>query len=144
MDSVEKLSENIVRQLIELNVERMYRFRSAKQYVRAEVGNKFLSDMAVQREGFVMELEYVVRLYGGSVGAAASQSLKDLDFSNIPAESEVSVLFILFRREQEALKTYEALLKKGSELDNDLFEKIRAQKAELQEGGLKLEQMINE
>lgn len=140
---MEKLSENIVRQLIELNMERMYRFQNARQFVKAGEGSKLLLDMAAQSEGFVMELEYVVRLYEGSVGEAASQSLKDVDFNNTPADSEQAVLLILFEHEQRALKTYEMLLKKGNELDNDLFEKIRAQRAELQESKLKLEQMIN-
>lgn len=140
---MEKLSENIVRQLIELNMERMYRFQNARQFVKAGEGSKLLLEMAAQSEGFVMELEYVVRLYGGSVGEAASQSLKDMDFNNTPADSEQSVLLILFEHEQKTLKTYEVLLKKGNELDNDLFEKIRSQRAELQESKLKLEQMIN-
>lgn len=140
---MEKLSENIVRQLIELNMERMYRFQNARQFVKAGEGSKLLLEMAAQSEGFVMELEYVVRLYGGSVGEAASQSLKDVDFNNTPADSEQSVLLILFEHEQKTLKTYEVLLKKGNELDNDLFEKIRSQRAELQESKLKLEQMIN-
>ncbi|UAY55921.1 hypothetical protein [Arachidicoccus terrestris] len=138
---MEKVSENIVRKLIELNMERMYRFQNARELLKTGEASQLLVGLAAQSEGFIMELEYVLRLYEGSVGQAASQTLKDIDFNGIK-DNDPSVLLLLFRCEQDALQVYDELLEKGNALDNDLFEKIRSQRTEIQDSKLRLEKMI--
>jgi|GEM_PF-4942147 len=139
---MEKVSEKIVCNLIGLNMERMYRVQNARQLVPDDKRKKFLLVLEAQSEGFIMELEYVLRMYGGAVADAASKTLYDIDVNSDVNKSEQSVFLFLLQHEQQDIKTYESLLAEGDGLDNNLFEKIRAQKSELQESELKLKEVI--
>ena len=139
---MEKVSEKIVCNLIGLNMERMYRVQNARQLLPDDKRRKLLMVLEAQSEGFIMELEYVLRMYGGSVEDSASQTLYNIDFKSEGNTSVQAVFLFLLQHEQKDIATYESLLAEGSGLDNSLFEKIRAQKAELQESELKLKEVI--
>jgi hypothetical protein len=141
---MEKNTENIVRELIALNMERMYLYQNAKELVNATEMRQYLAGIAAQSEGYVMELEYIIRMYEGSIGRAASHKMGNAPFGNARQEkqSEHSILLQLFNNEKKAMETYDSLLANGSELDNNLFERIRAQQSELRECRLKLEKLI--
>ena len=123
-------------------MERMYRVQNARQLVPDDKRRKLLMVLEAQSEGFIMELEYVLRMYGGAVEDAASKTLYDIDVNSDVSKSEQSVFLFLLQHEQRDIKTYESLLAEGEGLDNNLFEKIRAQKSELQESELKLKEVI--
>ena len=143
---MEVLTENIVRALIAVNMRRMYRYQNARDCVDGAEIRQLLSAVAAQSEGFVMELEYVLRLYGGSIGTAASQDLADTTFHETgdPQHAVHSVLLKLFKDDKETMKEYEKHLINGNDLDNDLFERIRTQQSEIRESQLKLERLISD
>lgn len=130
---MERGTEYIVRQLIEINMERMHEYLSASQFVKEPRGKKLLSDLSAQSEGFMMELEYFLKLYGGSVGGAASQTLAYNPHKFKSAESDEAIFFIILQQECKVKETYNRMLSDGMDLDNTLFEKIRTQKSDLLE-----------
>lgn len=134
---MENYSENIVRRLIALNMERMQLNQEAGRNVQQLNRKKLLLELAAQSEGYIMELEYVLKLYGGSVGAAASQSIQQRD-EDLKNTSDQSIFLNILRHEEQVIDTYNEVIKTASELDNTLFEKIRSQKSEIMEIQLKL------
>ena len=139
---MEKLTESIVQRLVRLNMERLERFHDSMHFVEDMKVKKLLLDLAAQSEGFVMELEYVLRLYGGSVGEAASQKIMKTAFDKNTTDSIQAVFLILLEQEQKDIRTYSDVLDKGRNLDNDLFEKIRSQKVDLLDATFKLKCII--
>lgn len=139
---MEKLTESIVQRLVRLNMERLERFHDSMHFVEDMKVKKLLLDLAAQSEGFVMELEYVLRLYGGSVGEAASQKIMKTAFDKNTTDSIQAVFLILLEQEQKDIRTYSDVLDKGRNLDNDLFEKIRSQKVDLLDATFKLKGII--
>ena len=139
---MEKLTESIVQRLVRLNMERLERFHDSMHFVEDMKVKKLLLDLAAQSEGFVMELEYVLRLYGGSVGVAASQKIMKTAFDKNTTDSIQAVFLILLEQEQKDIRTYSDVLDKGRNLDNDLFEKIRSQKVDLLDATFKLKGII--
>ena len=105
---MEVLTENIVRALIVINMQRMYRYQNARDCIDSAEIRQLLSAVAAQSEGFVMELEYVLRLYGGSIGTAVSQDLADTSFQGTGDRQLAvhSVLLTLFRDDKETMKEY--------------------------------------
>jgi len=141
---MEKISENIIGKLIEINLDRRDNYQAASTYVDAKDKKKFLIELANESEGFVMELTYFLKLYGGSTQSLFAQHSehhqKDYEFSR----SDQAVFLILHQQEIKRIEHYNHLLIEAIDLDNALFDKIRSQKTALIESEEKLAEVMND
>ena len=135
---MEKSSENLVHQLISLNMARIERLQGAIQYVESQRLKCILSDLSLQSQSFIMELKCVIKLYGGKADNIVSPLIQMPAFENNGLKTDSSICLVLLEYERENLSNYKFALLSGHNLDNNLFEKIRTQKTELQEGARKL------
>lgn len=126
-------TEDILRELIRANIERRDRIISAEKFVHHPAVKIVLQHFAQQSEGFIGELDIVLRAYGGDIGSAAAVSadIDAFDFGN--CESDQAILLNWARWEDAFLDIYKNVLSNSAELDNTVFEKIRAQRSELDE-----------
>lgn len=135
---MERLSEDIIRKLIEINMERRHGYEFAAKFVSCPEKRKLLLNLSSQSEGFVMELTYFLKLYGGSIGSASMDYTRQEQDNFDPNQSDQATFLILLQQEIKRIAHYNHLLTEGIDLDNTLVEKIRAQKSELMESERKL------
>ena len=124
-------TEDILRVLIKANIERKDRNISAENLARQPAIKSAFKQFSEQSDGFVGELDIVLRAYGGDVGDAAAVSTDKDAFDFCDCGSDEAILLNWTKWEEMLLDTYNSVLSDSAELDNMLFEKIRAQKSEL-------------
>lgn len=130
---MQQRTENILRVLIKANIERKERNTAAMNFVQQSAVKSTLSWLAQQSDGFISELDFVLCTYGGSIGDAAIVHAEKNAFDFQGCDSDQAVLVNWAKGEDVFLETYKQILHDSKDLDNMLFEKIRAQKSELDE-----------
>lgn len=135
---MQQQTEAILQCLIRENIRRKERNLSAEKCVNHQEVKTFFKHSAEQSDGFVMELDIVLRTYGGNIGNAAVVHSDEDAYEFAPCDSDQSVLINWCNWEDKLLNTYQEILDNSRILDNLLFEKIRSQKYALNEGKNKI------